>query len=151
MESTGGRIMTGPFDWWLGGERESDRELTTALDRRSEERYPLALRPRVRFMVKPSFENYCAAVADISPHGLALVICKAVPEGAIIAIDMPGIELDRSVVRIGTVKYVAPLVGASWLIGCQTEQDLTDTDAWQLANEQALTGVPIDLALFGEV
>jgi len=140
--------MIEPLGWWLGA--ANNRAQAECLDRRSEERYPLALRPRVRFMIKPSFANHSAAVADISPHGIALVVLKAVPQGAVIAIDMPGIEPGRSVVRIGTVKYVTPLLGSSWLIGCQTEQDLTDTEVWQLANEHALTGLPFDTDLLGE-
>jgi hypothetical protein len=142
--------MIQPLEWWLRAARESNRTQAQVLDRRAEERYPLALRPRVRFTIKPSFENHSAAVADISPHGIGLVVCRAVPTGATIAIDMPGIELERSVVRIGIVKYVAPLLGTSWLIGCQTDHDLTDTEVWQLASEQALTGEPIDLALLGD-
>ena len=142
--------MIEPLEWWLGAEGGSNRAHAACLDRRAEERYPLALRPRVRFTIKPSFANHPAAVADISPHGIALVVLKALPQGAVIAIDMPGIEPDRSVVRIASVKYVTPLLGSSWLIGCQTEQDLTDTDAWQLACEQALTGLPIDMSLLGE-
>jgi hypothetical protein len=142
--------MIEPLEWWLGATRESNpaesNPAQASLDRRAEQRYPLALRPRVRFMVKPSFTNHSAAVADISAHGIALVILKAVPKGAVIAIDMPGIDPDLTVVRLATVKYVAPLLGASWLIGCQTEQDLTDTDVWQLANEQFVTG-SIDASL----
>src|SRR5262249_61629151 len=121
-ESRGGSIMIEPLEWWLGTKRESSR---ACLDRRAEERYPLVLRPRVRFLIKPSFANHSAAVADISPHGIALVVLKPVPEGAVIAIHMPGIEPELSVIRIGIVRYVTPLLGASWLIGCQTEQDLT--------------------------
>jgi hypothetical protein len=146
----GGSTMIEPLGWWLGTRRESSRARQAWLDRRAEERYPLVLRPRVRFLIKPSFANHSAAVADISPHGIALVVLKPVPEGAVIAIHMPGIEPELSVIRIGIVRYVTPLLGASWLIGCQTEQDLTDTDVWQLANEQALTGLPIDASLLNQ-
>jgi hypothetical protein len=142
--------MIEPLEWWLGAETESNQAQVSALDRRAEVRYPLALRPRVRFMIKPSFANHSAAVADISPHGIALVVLRSVPDGAVIAIDMPGIEPDRSVTRIGIVKYVTPLLGSCWLIGCQMEQDLTDTDVWHLASEQALTGPPIDVSLLGD-
>src|SRR6516225_6290796 len=103
--------MIGPLEWWLGAEREGNRAHAACLDRRTEERYPLALRPRVRFMIKPSFTNHNAAVADISPHGIALVVLKALPEGTVIAIDMQGIDPDQSAVRIAIVKYVTPLLG----------------------------------------
>jgi hypothetical protein len=93
-------------------------------ERRSERRIRLATVSSCRLVAPPDLRCRPAAIYDISPAGIALVLTDPLPVGAVLVVRPGGLTRPDEVVGM-RVRHVRPMSEGRWLIGCSHAQEIS--------------------------
>lgn len=133
-------------DWLLGCElygQLSEDELQNVLragpppaplhEKRAWVRCPCSARCQVRTYGLPSEVFEWAAVRDVCPDGVGLVVTSRIDPGAILDLEFRGVQFPRAVVA--GVVHATQLGDGDWLIGCKFAHPLSGDELHLLLDD----------------
>ncbi len=117
-------------------ESESGRE------RRVRDRYLFGRHPSVQFIVKPTFRAQRAAIRDLSPTGVGLILGRLLEPQTVVAIQMRSMTANQAWIGTACVRHVTRLESGIWLLGCTFARSLDDNEVASLIDDDLLDSGP---------
>lgn len=104
----------------------------------------------VEYLVKPSFQSRRAAIHDISPGGVGLMLNRAHQLETVLAILIQSRTADQTWIELARVCHVTQFEDGNWLLGCRFSRGLGTLEVSSLVDDEIFESADDEVITFSD-